>query len=259
MTPHAISIRSHLRLKHFSSAGFLYWRQSPEEIGCNLAFIKEITHSFSVPQRLVVSFEQNRHTSSTSHSHGVHTDKPLELILEFETPELAAQVLKELSDIHKKALVHREEQTPSDSLVKALDLADFHVALKLEQTHQLDHALRTQGCMLAVDKYIHQKAAELKKRVFAQWSRLVGDMNDASMRNDRARWRLHAAASQDMDLQAWYHSCFHKEVYRLRGPFWFRDAVLPHYRKKYDLVVRAIYCIWHGWAVHASGRRFIPT
>lgn len=39
---------------------------------------------------------------------------------------------------------------------------------------------------------------------------------------------------------AWYHSVFYHEVYRLRGPFWFRDAVLPVYRNSYDLVDNAL-------------------
>jgi hypothetical protein len=38
----------------------------------------------------------------------------------------------------------------------------------------------------------------------------------------------------------WYHSVFYHEVYRLRGPFWFRDAVLPVYRNSYDLVDNAL-------------------
>lgn len=32
------------------------------------------------------------------------------------------------------------------------------------------------------------------------------------MINDQRRWRLHTAANQENDLQAWYHSVFHKEV-----------------------------------------------
>ena len=44
----------------------------------------------------------------------------------------------------------------------------------------------------------------------------------------------------DLDLQAWYHTVFYQEVYRLRGPFWYREAVLPGYRRSYDLVDNAL-------------------
>ena len=33
-----------------------------------------------------------------------------------------------------------------------------------------------------------------------------------------------------------YHSIYYKEVYRPRGRFWYRDAVLPSYRHSYDLI-----------------------
>eukprot|EP00605_Chrysophyceae_sp_TOSAG23-4_P000065 GSChrysophyteH1.ASY1.ANO1.67.1 assembled CDS len=57
-------------------------------------------------------------------------------------------------------------------------------------------------------------------------------MNKHLLHADRQRWRLHAAANQDTDLQAWYHSLFFEEIYRLRGPFWYREAVLPIYQTK---------------------------
>jgi hypothetical protein len=60
------------------------------------------------------------------------------------------------------------------------------------------------------------------------------------MHNDRFRWRLHAISNHDLDLQAWYHAIFYQEVYRLRGRFWYRDAVLPNYRFGYDLVDNAL-------------------
>jgi len=61
-------------------------------------------------------------------------------------------------------------------------------------------------------------------------------MNDSKMNRDRHRWRLHAIANEDIDLQAWYHALFYLEVYRLRGYFWYKDAVLPTYRHSYGLV-----------------------
>ena len=31
------------------------------------------------------------------------------------------------------------------------------------------------------------------------------------------------------DLQAWYHATFSGELYRLRGAFWWKEAILPDY------------------------------
>ena len=45
-----------------------------------------------------------------------------------------------------------------------------------------------------------------------------------------------ALANIENDLQAWYHSTFYQEVYRLHGPFWYRDAVLPKYRQSYSII-----------------------
>ena len=61
-------------------------------------------------------------------------------------------------------------------------------------------------------------------------------MNKRKMFADKARWRLHAATNIDNDLQAWYHTAFSTEIYRLRGSFWYRDAVLPSYKESYGLV-----------------------
>jgi hypothetical protein len=47
---------------------------------------------------------------------------------------------------------------------------------------------------------------------------------------------LHAICNHELDLQAWYHAIFFNEVYRLRGPFWYKDAVLPIYRTSYDII-----------------------
>jgi len=93
---------------------------------------------------------------------------------------------------------------------------------------------------MIMEKLAIRSNKELPARAFKQWTLFVKSANAQIMATDRSRWRLHAAANQDMDLQAWYHAMFYQEVYRLRGPFWFRDAVLPQYRQSYDLVDNAL-------------------
>jgi hypothetical protein len=45
-----------------------------------------------------------------------------------------------------------------------------------------------------------------------RWIELVRTTNEQAKLRDRLRWQLHAAASMDADLQAWYHSLFFREV-----------------------------------------------
>lgn len=69
-----------------------------------------------------------------------------------------------------------------------------------------------------------------------KWLSFVTTSNAVNKQKDKYRWWLHAVANMDIDLQAWYHSIFHDQVYRVRGPFWFREAALAQYRRSYDLV-----------------------
>ena len=63
-----------------------------------------------------------------------------------------------------------------------------------------------------------------------QWTMYVRDENRGKMEGDRNQWLLHANARQNDDLQAWYHSVFSDELYRLKGPFWYKEAALQEYK-----------------------------
>ena len=63
-----------------------------------------------------------------------------------------------------------------------------------------------------------------------QWTMFVRDENQGKMEGDRSQWLLHANARQNDDLQAWYHSVFSDELYRLKGPFWYKEAALQEYK-----------------------------
>lgn len=91
-----------------------------------------------------------------------------------------------------------------------------------------------------MEKFLVKAGDYLLRVGFQMWTKCVRNINTQRMNEDKWRWRLHAVANQDLDLQAWYHAIFYQEVYRLRGPFWYRDAVLPIYRNSYDLVDNAL-------------------
>ena len=50
-----------------------------------------------------------------------------------------------------------------------------------------------------------------------RWFSVVRAANAERMRADRHQWELHAGTHRSLDLQAWYHSEFSDELYRLRG------------------------------------------
>lgn len=61
------------------------------------------------------------------------------------------------------------------------------------------------------------------------WVSRVRQMNSNRMDEDAAQWKLHAQVNSENDLQAWYHFTFASELYRLRGAFWYKEAMLPEY------------------------------
>ena len=64
-----------------------------------------------------------------------------------------------------------------------------------------------------------------------RWVLFIRETIQERMDRDREQWTLHARANARSDLQAWYHHTFADELYRLRGPFWWREAVLPDYTR----------------------------
>ena len=62
-----------------------------------------------------------------------------------------------------------------------------------------------------------------------RWCKAINRLNQVRMAADHKQWHLHARAHKDDDLQAWYHNIFHDELYRLKGPFWYKEAALQDY------------------------------
>lgn len=114
------------------------------------------------------------------------------------------------------------------------------ILTKQQQLGNLCLELRKKEACLLIDKNQTVFLRSIVQEAFRQWLKLINSTNKVKMEADRSRWRLHAISNQDIDLQAWYHALFYQEVYRLRGHFWYKDAVLPSYRHSYDLVDNAL-------------------
>ncbi|CAM9727771.1 unnamed protein product [Chrysoparadoxa australica] len=59
--------------------------------------------------------------------------------------------------------------------------------------------------------------------------------NSRRMEEDRKIYRLHALCNSSNDLMAWYHSVFHREIYRTTSRFWYQSSSMPRYTKRYQL------------------------
>jgi len=153
---------------------------------------------------------------------------------------------------------HQQSSPPSShskasSLLTTLDNENFKAVIKTEYCYQLATILRWKESALLVERQGLRKAQQQLGAAFSTWSRYIHELNRGKMDEDSKRWRLHATTNLDTDLQAWYHAVFSREVYRLRGPFWYRDAVLPQYRHSTDLIDQALTPLEEAALAHVLG------
>ena len=107
----------------------------------------------------------------------------------------------------------------NELITSQLDTFEFRSIVRQEKVLQFNDMLSRKECVSLIEKGLKESITSRCQDAFKKWTAYVRAVNSESMHSDRARWRLHAAANQETDLQAWYHSTFHKEVYRLRGAF----------------------------------------
>ena len=239
------SYRSLLSVSMADDAIMLNWRTYPAKLGAEIAFVK--TLELSNQALLTLRFE------------GDH-----ELAMQFEDQDTCAAMHACLDSLRNEALEmereKREAAAPGSMPAKggkaavaaaaaaatatatasrsmhAVRFADFQATMTQELAYQLTASLRLREGDLVCRRLIAQRDDRDLSSAFYRWTALVKAANVDKMDCDRRRWRLHAIANQELDLQAWYHAVFYGEVYRLRGPFWYKDAILPTYRTSYDIV-----------------------
>ena len=154
--------------------------------------------------------------------------------------------------IHEKSSARKSKSGACDSFKKTsmfmkneiiashLDTFEFRTEVRQEKLLQFNDITGRKDGVITLEAILLKHIFQRCTLAFERWKNFVRKENDGYMQQDRERWRLHAAANQEGDLQAWYHSTFYKEVYRLRGAFWFRDAVMPVYRLKHEVVDQAL-------------------
>lgn len=221
LSKYGITIKSLLSLSLHEDVLYIFWRIHPEKLGCELIFLLSVSISASNNKILNLLFID------------------FDLSIEFETEIACNLSFSILSSLIVEASSNDKEfllQNACSNYYLSLRNTSFQLAAKQELLYQLITSLQNREGSVLMEKILFKTVSSLLKSGFKKWTKFVHHENLELMNKDKARWRLHAHANQDLDLQAWYHAVFYHEVYRLRGPFWFRDAVLPVYRNSYDLV-----------------------
>jgi len=232
VTVYGMSMNTVLRLSMTEKILSMYWRSNPEKLGCELIFLKEVVRG------IVISDPEVRKRLSPKKCLGlVFADLSLQLeTVDEETCEALHLCLETLLIETRNA----EKERYQGNLMLNLRRTAHQIAIKQEQQYQSMLQLKAREGALIMDKVLNRMYYAILKYGFIVWTEHIKDLNHDKMNLDKTRWRLHAASNMDLDLQAWYHTVFYHEVYRLRGPFWYREAVLPGYRRSYDLVDNAL-------------------
>eukprot|EP01038_Epipyxis_sp_PR26KG_P013873 gene13873-18606_t len=235
LTKYGILTKSNLIIEVKSQAnkeGRIYWRSNPI-LGCEMSNLVSISTPIESTlnkssQQLILSF-----TDSVKLHIEISNDKDGEIV-----QSLYNKLYELLNKSQHIASTEKELNglNPIYQHLLLLKHDEFHATMKQEILTQLNIYLRFKEAYMSIEKVKVAYKSRTLLSAFQHWVLFVKDVNYDKMTRDRNRWRLHAIANQDIDLQAWYHAVFYQEVYRLRGQFWYKDAVLPVYKQSYDLV-----------------------
>ena len=239
-------LRSNSRLWISEVDKKVFWRDSPVMIGLKIEFMESVEKVTSDGTRLVMSFSCPSSSRVEDDSMVVHIALP--------TSEGASEVRnclmnertkirdirKNTSDRNGASFMATSMFMQNELIASQFDTFEFRTEVRQEKLQQFNDSISRKESIIVLEKVLRNHVTNSCMYAFRRWTNFVRKENEEAMNCDRERWRLHAAANQEGDLQAWYHSCFYKQVYRLRGAFWYRDAVMPVYRLKYEIVDQAL-------------------
>lgn len=226
ITSEGYAVPSVLRLGMSNKNLSIFWRSKPEKLGCELSFVESIVCG-NILGKIGRELDPYRCIGLVFRDYNLQLET-----VDTETCaalQLCLQTL--LSEVQAA-----DSDKESTSFFNRLRASTYQISIQQEKMFQLrKHACMKEGALTLVS-FIEKSYNFQTKRVMEKWIDFVRKTNTENKTKDKRRWRLHAVANMDIDLQAWYHSIFHDQVYRVRGPFWFREAALAVYRRSYDLV-----------------------
>jgi hypothetical protein len=108
--------------------------------------------------------------------------------------------------------VQENSSNPTDSKT----ILDFRVVVSREQALSIGFAAAASLTLVELDSRAWNVRVENLTVAFVKWVTFTSNANTDLMKRDKDRWCLHAKASEDLDLQAWYHHTFSDEIYGLK-------------------------------------------
>lgn len=233
ITSEGISCGSVLRLGMANKNLSIYWRSKPEKLGCELSYVKDIVRG------TVLGRESRKRLDPERCIGLIFPDYKIQLeTIDSETCIALHLCLHTLLDEVASAELEKDKEatnTATSFMAKLRSTAN-RISLQQEKQYQMiTHASVREGAFICYNVLRNGYHNRLRA-AYSTWVTHIRNANMAQMAADKHRWRLHAVCNMDIDLQAWYHSIFHSEVFRIRGPFWYREAALANYKRSYDLV-----------------------
>lgn len=206
-TKHDLCVRSTFQIDKRSAhvESMLYWRLDPT-LGCEFCYVNAVTKPSKIAEnsfQLIISM------------------KDFKLIIETTndaTGDVANTMFSKLAEgIRKSQQVKAWERDhgksiPSIQAFYALRDSEYETTVHMEEMTQLNLNLRFKEGHLLLSRVSMELTIRRTQSAFRHWVQVTKEENNPKMLRDRYRWRLHAAANQDIDLQAWYHALFYQEV-----------------------------------------------
>lgn len=209
VTKYGVKTTSTLRIDKKTSQHepMLQWRLIPA-LSCDFSYINVLTppeaHDGGYQMSLLLhDFKLTIEVVDADYAVEIHAC----LSAYLQRAKLAARAEKE-QNIQKGT----GQISASHQQTLALRKAVCDAAQKEEQLIQMCFYLRYKEAYMIVEKVRAKYLNDCKASAFMHWIRVVKDANTPKMEKDRHRWRLHATANQEIDLQAWYHALFYLEV-----------------------------------------------
>lgn len=182
----------------------LFWRQSPR-LGCELSYL----HAISKPVK--VGSDHQIQLTFSDFKMNIEIADDVEGAIANDLYNFLTDALKKA---HSVKLQERENnrQNANYQQYASLSNAAYEATMKNEHLLQLCSYLRYKEAYMTIEKITSEYRYRWLASAFKYWVNIVRCENNQNMTKDRNRWRLHAAANQEIDLQAWYHALFYQEV-----------------------------------------------
>jgi hypothetical protein len=206
ITKYGIKMKSTLLIDHRNnhSESMIYWRVKPK-LGCEFLFLNEISKPVLInnDQQFTLSFIDFKLTFEICDD--------VDAVLANKLYTVVSDGLKKSHDLTNWEREHNKFISNYQQF-QSLRTAEYDSAVKHEYLTELCTFLKFKEAHIIVEKIRNYYKSRVILSAFKHWVTLVRDENSEKMVQDRTRWRLHAAANQEIDLQAWYHSLFYQEV-----------------------------------------------